>query len=772
MTDYNQAAAYVAAIAGDVNTAIIDFRAIHDVRKDIPAIPVRGTLSECWNALLGYNAQGYGIFATVAALDGQGHHLANVQHLRANYIDLDDLSAQQNYEKAAAMQPPPTFAVQTSTGKYHVYWSTEPYEGNDRFQMLQRKLRQMFSSDNVIDATRVMRLPGTLHQKNPSAPFLVTCHALDGYGQPLTVDQLESALSHVNVIDGAAGVRHDLGEPSLAAPSISWLERGLELIDPNTLDRFEWVSIMSAVKQSGWSHTDPDSLYKIFSDWCARYENNDLGENLKQWNSIRNTEVGWPSIMRRVPTLQAALTFGDKPANTDAGAATAPALPLPEPPPLDCSGEYLTHLEQQEWFKGCYSVTNMGLILTNDGRFMNSTKFNMEYGGKKFIIDSEGKKTDEAWKAATRSTMWTVPRVDHIRFDPKKPYGEIIPDALGRKGVNTYKCARITPVEGDVTPFTRHMEMMFSNENDRNLIYMFLAHNVKYPGHKIRWSPVIQSEEGVGKGFIHEMMGRMLGEMYSYSPKAQELVKSGATFNAWMRGKLIIVVNEIKVDEKRELVEILKPMITDSRVEVQSKGVDQDMEDNPANWIFFSNFKDCIPITKNGRRYAVLYSDIQSIEDIQRFGLDDQYFNRLFKWLRNGGAANIAHWLMQHPITDETMPQRAPETSSHSEAIEISRSPVERVILEAIEDELPGFKGGWVSMSAVIKRVKASGVTRTAITSNIVKPILEKLGYKYSGRSPVEIMQEGENGTTPKPHLYFMGSVGDVSQYATVQGWM
>ena len=798
MTDFNQASAYIAAIAGDVNTAVIDFRAIHDVRKDIPAIPIRGTLAECWNSLVGYNGQGYGIFATVAALDGNGRELANVSHIRAHYVDLDDLSAQQNYEKAVAFDPPPSFAVHSSNvydqageitqSKYHVYWPVAPYVGNDRFQLLQRKFKQMFSGDkSIIDATRVMRLPGTIHSKMDDHgnvyPHLVTCHALGGYGVPLTVEQLETALSHVNVIDGAAGVRHDLGEPSLAAPSLAWLERGLELIDPNQLDRAEWVSVMSAVKQSGWTLTDPDNLYRIFSDWCARYENNDLGENLKQWNSIRNTEVGWPSMLRRVPTLQAALAFGGTdrtaaltsitaPVAAGATPTAIPEMPVNEPPPLDCKGEYLTHLEQQEWFKGCYSVTKMGKILSADGRFMNSTEFNMRYGGKMFIINSEGKKTDEAWKAATRSTMWTIPKVDHIRFDPTREYGAIINDSLGRKGVNTYQPSTLEPVPGDVTPFTRHMEAMFSNEHDRNLIYMYLAHNVKFPGHKIRWSPVIQSVEGVGKGFIQEMMGHILGEMYCYSPKAQELVKSGATFNAWMRGKLMIIVNEIKVDEKRELVEILKPMITDKRVEVQSKGVDQDMEDNPANWIFFSNFKDCIPINVNGRRYAVLFSDIQSHDDLVRLGMNDEYFNSLFAWLESGGAANIAHWLMQHSVTKLTMPQRAPLTSSRDEAIELSRSPIERVILDSIEDQLPGFRGGWVSVQAVVKRVKATGATKAAVSSNVITPILEKLGYKYVGRCPIEIMQEGIDGQPTKPHLYFMGGGADVNGYATMQGWV
>jgi hypothetical protein len=56
MQDYNQAYAYVAALTGEnPETAILDFRAIHDSNKEVPAIPLRGTLLECWASICHYN---------------------------------------------------------------------------------------------------------------------------------------------------------------------------------------------------------------------------------------------------------------------------------------------------------------------------------------------------------------------------------------------------------------------------------------------------------------------------------------------------------------------------------------------------------------------------------------------------------------------------------------------------------------------------------------------------------------------------------------------
>lgn len=762
MQDFSAAYAFVTALAGDADNAVLDWRAIHDTNRGVPALPRRGTLLQVWQELCHLNNQGYGIFATIAAMDGQGRELHNVSFIRAHYVDLDNLSATANMQLAALSNPAPWFATQSSAGKYHVYWPVAAYQGNDRFSTVQRKLRQVFDGDkSVIDATRVLRIPGTYNSKY-GEPQLVTVMALAGYGQPITVEALEAALSTVQVFDGDAGTRHELGDPALAAPSLAWIQRALDLVDPNGMSREEWVSFSAAIKQAGWSLTDPDSLYGIWSTWCARYETNDPAENLKAWNSWRNTALGWPSVTRRVPTLS--LDTAYRPVAPGAASTAAPAMP--EPAPLDCSSDILTHLEQQEWFKGCVAIERTGEILVPTGRFMKPGQFNMKYGGKQFVITASGKLTDEAWKAATRSTMWTVPKADHTRFLPELPFGDIIVDQLGRRGANTYIPVQIKRSAGDVSPFLNHLAMMLPVESDRRTILDYIVHNIRFPGYKIPWAPMIQSTEGTGKGFIQEMLERILGEMYCYSPKAQELVKSGSTFNAWMRAKLLIIVNEIKVDERRELIEILKPMITDKRVEIQAKGIDQEMEDNCANWIFFSNFKDAIPVNQNGRRYAVFYSALQSKQDCLSVGMDDRYFTNLFRWMRDGGSEVVADYLLNYPIERGDIPGKAPDTSSTVEAVALSRGPIERAIADAVEDAQAGFRSGWISIQAVQRLLQERSIRMVSITT--LEGILAAMGYKSVGRSARAFFQEDRNG---RSHLYHVDGNVPVECYGRDQGY-
>jgi hypothetical protein len=665
--------------------------------------------------------------------------------------------------------------VNTSPDKYHVYWAVQPYSGNDYFQVIQRKLRQVFDGDKkIIDATRVMRVPGTWHLKDPARPHMVTCWQLPGYGSYHDVATIAAALQSVNVIDTATGSRHELGEPSLAAPDLKWLKYGLDLCDPNTLDRGEWIALTSAFKQAGWTLADPDTLFIMWSAWCAGYAQNDTGENLKQWNSIRNTELGWPSFRKRIPSLNGAVTFNNG-ANVapqahlsqPMPAATAP--PMPEPPPLDCSGEYLTHAEQSEWFKGCIFIVNDGQMLTSSGRFLNANQFNVAFGGKKFIIDTNGKMVNEPWQAATRSTLWTVPKVDHIRFVPSVAFHEIIVDELGRKGVNVYKPIDVKRQPGDASPFLNHIAALLPDPRDQAVLLAYMAHNVKYPGHKIPWAPVIQSTEGAGKGVIKKIMRHAMGKPYVYYPKATELATSGAQFNAWLRHRLFILVDEIKVDERRELIEVLKPLISEEEAEVQPKGVDQELHDNFSNWLFFTNWKDAIPINKNSRRFAIMYSPLQTVGDLLARGMTEAYFTRLYDWLDAGGAAIVTDYLLNYPIERGSIPMRAPDTSSTSAALDASRSPLERMILEAVEDGLPGFRGGWISLTAVANRIKTTNTVRgNNVSSQTLSTIVEAMGYVSCGRSSRVYFQEDRES---RPYLFHYGAAANIDGYGPLQGY-
>lgn len=299
--NYNYAVSHINSLHGI--DAVVDFRLIHDTDKGIAAHHYRGTLQSLWNTLCDYNSRGYGVFINLNETDGKGKENKNILSIRAHAVDLDNTAtAKMDYARAASSNPPPSFVINTSPDKYHLYWVVKPYQGNERFALLQRKLQRCYNGDkSVIDATRVLRLAGFFHMKNPETPHLVTCGQLSGYGRALAVETLEQAYAHIIVTDGAGG-RHALGTPELAAPDLMIAVNALNSIDPNELDRAEWISITAAFKQATSTLDAGIGMARYHWDrWCAEYKSNDPTENEKQWNSIRETELGWNSLKRRTP---------------------------------------------------------------------------------------------------------------------------------------------------------------------------------------------------------------------------------------------------------------------------------------------------------------------------------------------------------------------------------------------------------------------------------------------------------------------------------------
>lgn len=117
------------------------------------------------------NAQGFGVFFTVNALDGKGRTAQNVTAVHALWIDYDTADTKRPDQFAELFALEPSAIVESSPGKHHVYWFAIglPLE---QFTDAQLKLAAHYGTDpTVSDLPRVMRLPGFMHRKGE--PFLV-----------------------------------------------------------------------------------------------------------------------------------------------------------------------------------------------------------------------------------------------------------------------------------------------------------------------------------------------------------------------------------------------------------------------------------------------------------------------------------------------------------------------------------------------------------------------------------------------------------------------
>lgn len=767
--DLTLTSAFITSLTGSPDTEC-DWRVINDRDKGEQGINLRGSLATLANTLVDYNNRGYGIFMTVNAMKPTGARtLENVDFIRAHVVDVDDvLSAQDSYQRAVNSPVPPHFAVQSSQGKFHLYWLVQPYQGNDFYTEQQRKLAQLYNGDsNVIDATRVLRVPGFMHCK--SEPQLVTCWAVNNSPR-YTSQQIADSLAGVNVVE-KVGNRYQLGTAEMTAPSMEWLNFALNLVNPNELNREDWLALSAAYKQAGWTLAPEQILLDNWLKWCEKYNNNNQAENIKLWKSIKDSEVGWARFMR-VTSVAGWINHQDTPPNIEQMnniRAVAQNLPVDDEPDMFEGFEVLDADMKKVWFKNCFFVEREGRIFSPTGRFMNETQFNGRYGGKEFTTKkSGGKLTDSAWKAALRATDWVVPKVDHVRFLPElKPF-EIVIDDMGRRGLNTYIPAIIKHTPGNIDMWLNYLSRIFNTENDVKLFQDYVAHCIKYPGYKIPWSVLLQSAKGVGKQMIGDVIKFCIGESYTYQPDAEELVSGVSQFNGWMRNKLMILVDEVRVGDRNDLMNGLKTIITDRRIAVESKGVDQEMEDNVANWIFFSNFKDAFPIDENERRYCIFYSSLQSATQIEEAGLNKEFFDKMYHWLElEQGYEQLADFYLNYPIEKGALPHRAPQTSSYDEVIRIGRSPLRVLLDDKVDGKERGFRNGYVSYTAFTKAIADASNIRTKPLEHTVKAIIENKGYVELGYTKTPVA--GEDLTHPSLIYGVRGANLNVDNYEEMQ---
>ena len=742
--------AFLAAFCG-VDT-VYDFRAMHDRDRGLPAKVWRGRFADVEAQLIAANADGFGIHIVINEMDGVGLRKENVVACRAQLLDLDDVDAGQQLGRLNASSVAPHITVNTSPGKVQNWIRVLPHADRSLHESNQRRLIQEFNGDvQFIDVAHTARLPGFYHHK--AEPYLVTVAAGPRWHQPpIDAWSVYAALMHV-VIGKSGGDRQDLGHPSWQAPSLEWITHALSRIDPNALGRNEWIALTAAVKQAGWTF-GAGAVRAVWDAWCARYGRNDPRDNNKQWRSIDATSSGWKFLVDKSGVAGDLMAAGLPPAGAGVPAVSVAPVAAVEPvgaavQPVSSTQSYGAMLrpdDQARYFEGCFWISSIGKIFTPFGIMMNQVQFNGTYGGNSFVLDNVGKAGKNAWEAATQGQMFQIDKFTHMRFLPDKPYGHKQSDEFGQIGVNVYRPPRYAGIPGDVSPFLDHLTRVLPVQRDREILLAFMAQCVQRPGVKVKWAVVIQGVEGLGKTLFEYIMSAALGSSYVHTPAAKELTEGGGKFNGWMRNKLMIIINEVKSDERRELVEVMKPWITDKRIEMQNKGQDQDMADNPTNWLMFTNWKDAIPINVNGRRYAIMYSALQSSDDLVRLGMTDEYFSRLYDWAESGGTAHVVDYLMNYAIPADLDGRigctRAPRTSSTDEAIAESRGWLETMIIEAIERQDQGFRGGWLSSSAVSQMVKNSGQRLPA--SKTLGAIFKSLGYYKIGLAPRVYQQEGQ----------------------------
>ncbi len=310
-------------------------------------------------------------------------------------------------------------------------------------------------------------------------------------------------------------------------------------------------------------------------------------------------------------------------------------------------------------------------------------------------------------------------RVEDSTYWPQEP---IWVTENGKSKLNYWRPHELTARRGDVTPFLKHVQYLFPEGLEGKILIDYLAYQVQNPGQKVHWAVLIEGAQGNGKSYFAEVMRRVLG------PANVRTVANDAlheTFTGWQRNTQLIVVEEMMARQRLELMNKLKPMITESWCQIREMYRPPYDQPNRFNFLFFTNHRDSIIIDSTDRRYCVLKTDSPPHPD------GNAYYAPLFDWTRNN--ADVLLWYLRDEVKlDGFQPKaHAPMTAGKKELVLQSMMPTDAFIHERVEANEHPFDCDLVNPSMLVEHL---GKYNLKCTPKDIGNAFQRLGYINLGR--------------------------------------
>lgn len=363
--------------------------------------------------------------------------------------------------------------------------------------------------------------------------------------------------------------------------------------------------------------------------------------------------------------------------------------------------------------------------------------------------------------------------VDDVAYNPSEPE-KIIFREEGKLYVNLYRQNSYRKADKDLADYADdvlhdHLTNLIGEPEYRTMLLDWMAHNVQFPGVKVRWAILLQGGEGCGKTMLSEVMTSVLGAD-NVILIDKESIKRG--WNEWAFGSQIVTIEEIRVagQNRHDIMNTLKPLITNERVSVNERNRGTRTVRNVTNYMAFTNHHDALAINDESRRWFILKSPLQKKEQIRDIvDRDPDYFARFADMLKTH-AGGLRYILENRTISDSFKANGpAPSTIYLQEMIEDSSNELAGFLENLWEDEAnPLIRRDVIASAQLQHAIDMAGLRN--MHPNHVAKLIREIGFKkLEGRhtvanerqtiwyrpdilakdaNPVELLlQRGENST-------------------------
>tara|TARA_R110000765_G_scaffold425347_1_gene538133 strand:+ start:140 stop:2782 length:2643 start_codon:yes stop_codon:yes gene_type:complete len=285
---------------------------------------------------------------------------------------------------------------------------------------------------------------------------------------------------------------------------------------------------------------------------------------------------------------------------------------------------------------------------------------------------------------------------DHSKKD------NLFRDENGKKYLNTFQPGPLEPKEfkdrNVIERFLFLINYLAPDPKHADHIIKWLASVVQNRGTKIRHVILICSKaKQIGKGTLFRIMKFILGEDNVMQTDIKNMKDKGVMFT----DRELVLIDECADSNdhraKRDLVNELKPIITETKIMARRMRVDSVQVENNPNFLIFTNEKDSIAIDKFDERYFAILHEAER--------LDHKWYKEFHDWIEGdikgerskgigGGCEEIYYYLKNLNMEGWDPMATAPQSEFKAEMGEMELHPLTKKLKELIAGGYFPFRFG------------------------------------------------------------------------------
>lgn len=223
----------------------------------------------------------------------------------------------------------------------------------------------------------------------------------------------------------------------------------------------------------------------------------------------------------------------------------------------------------------------------------------------------------------------------------------------------------------ELNTILNHIKILSGNDEEiYNYFIKWIAQMIQFPAVK-SICPTLISKQGAGKGTLMKLFGEMLGNAKVFETTTPSRDVWG-DFNGRMCNTFLINLNELSKKETMECEGKIKGLITDPKLTINNKGVNQYDINSFHRFIITTNNSEPINTSHDDRRNLIIRSSDEKCGD-------KEYFKHLHTILEDINVVKTCYeYFKSIPDMDKFNSLEIPKTVYQSNLKELSVSPIEQ----------------------------------------------------------------------------------------------